>query len=118
MKTDKEDKMKKSQARQGDVLLISTDSIPKNIPATPQDDGRIVLAYGEVTGHAHAFAGSPKVRLFRAGDDALVGYLEITDVPAALRHEEHTEHVFTPGKYKVIQQRQWTLARLVRSVAD
>lgn len=103
--------------RQGDVLVVSTDKIPGNIPPVPQDQGRVVLAYGEVTGHAHAFAGSPKVRLFRAGDDALVGYLQIEGVPASLRHEEHTEHTFGPGKYKVIQQRQWTLAR-VRRVAD
>lgn len=106
------------QFRQGDVLIVATESIPQNVPLVPQDAGRVVLAYGEVTGHAHAFLGTPKVRLFRAGDDALVGYLEIDGVPASLKHEEHTEHVIAPGKYKVLQQRQYTLARQIRRVAD
>ena len=44
------------QYRQGDVLLIPTDAIPEKAKRVTRDAGRIVLAYGEVTGHAHAIA--------------------------------------------------------------
>ena len=45
--------MRKPQ-RQGDVLLIPTDSIPEGTkPAKRDSRGRLVLAEGEVTGHAH-----------------------------------------------------------------
>ncbi len=40
--------------RQGDVLVLEIDDIPKDARRVPRDDGRVVLAYGEVTGHAHA----------------------------------------------------------------
>lgn len=42
--------------RQGDVLLTKVASIPAGCTEVPYDKGRIVLAYGEVTGHAHAIA--------------------------------------------------------------
>ena len=40
--------------RQGDVAIIPTTAIPDGVTPIERDDGRIVLAYGEVTGHAHA----------------------------------------------------------------
>ena len=40
--------------RQGDVGLIPVASLPDGAKKVPRDKGRIVLAYGEVTGHAHA----------------------------------------------------------------
>lgn len=42
--------------RQGDVLLTPVSSLPAGCTEVPHDKGRIVLAYGEVTGHAHAIA--------------------------------------------------------------
>ena len=49
--------MKKSTTiRQGDVLLVPVASLPAGCVEVPNDKGRIVLAYGEVTGHAHAIA--------------------------------------------------------------
>lgn len=106
------------QARQGDVMVMSTDKIPKGLPEVKKDSGKTVLAYGEVTGHSHAFGGKKQPLLFRAGDDALVGYLQIDGVPATLKHDEHSPIECPPGNHKVIQQRQWTLERQVRRVAD
>ena len=40
--------------RQGDVLVIRVDDVPSSAVSVPRDAGRLVLAYGEVTGHAHA----------------------------------------------------------------
>lgn len=44
----------KDHIRQGDVLLVYIDEIPANATLVATDDaGRAVLAYGEVSGHAH-----------------------------------------------------------------
>lgn len=41
--------------RQGDVLLVEvTEEIPAEAKKVERDHGRVVLAYGEATGHAHA----------------------------------------------------------------
>lgn len=40
--------------RQGDVLLVEVDSIPESADINAKDpNGLAVLAYGEVSGHAH-----------------------------------------------------------------
>lgn len=42
------------QYRQGDVLLQRVSSFPKKLKAVARERGRVILAHGEVTGHAHA----------------------------------------------------------------
>lgn len=44
------------QYRQGDVMIERIEKLPTDFKAIPLDGGRIVLAHGEVTGHAHAFS--------------------------------------------------------------
>lgn len=54
--------------RQGDVLFIPINKIPKDAKAVTRDNrGRIVLAEGEKTGHAHAVC-DPAAELFAAAD--------------------------------------------------
>ena len=109
---------KQFQARQGDVMIIATEKAPpKNAQEVKQVQGRTILAYGEATGHHHSFGGKGAL-LFRVDDNALTSYLAIEGVPLALQHQEHAEIVHAPGKYQVRQQRQWTLERQVRRVAD
>lgn len=43
------------QYRQGDVLIERVASLPSNLTKQKPEAGRIILAHGEVTGHAHAF---------------------------------------------------------------
>lgn len=114
--------MKKAlfQARQGDVFIqqVAGDfEIPKEAKPVPQDAGRTVLAYGEVTGHAHAFGGKKQPLLFRAGDDAMVGYMVIEGLPCTLKHEEHAPIEVPPGKYIVRGQREYS-PQEIRRVAD
>jgi hypothetical protein len=40
--------------RQGDVGLQQINTLPAGLKEVPLDKGRVILAYGEVTGHAHA----------------------------------------------------------------
>lgn len=48
--------------RQGDVLVERVSKTPATLTEIPREAGRIVLAHGEATGHAHAL-DAPDVRL-------------------------------------------------------
>lgn len=107
------------QIRQGDVFVEATDEqVPKEAKPVPRDGGRVVLAYGEITGHAHAFGAKATAQLFRFDDSGIVGYLQIDGVPEALQHEEHGEIAHPPGTHRVVQQQEWTLEHAARAVAD
>lgn len=105
--------------RQGDVLLTLVAAIP--VGAKEEDlskDSRVVLAYGEVTGHAHAIMRDPEtkalhVRAWSAGAERFIQVVEKT----ALRHEEHAGVPLEPGIYKVTHQREYSPSE-IRRVAD
>ena len=100
--------------RQGDVLVQRVDAIPDGCTELPRDAGRIVLAYGEVTGHAHAIHERDVTMLRAANADV---YLRVVE-PSMLRHEEHTHIAIPPGLYRVVRQREWTDDSEPRQVAD
>lgn len=105
--------------RQGDVLLIAIDAIPAGAKdVTPED--RIVLAHGEVTGHAHALyepltktKPAGKARAWDAGAERFLQV--VTETP--VRHEEHGHIPVPPGNYKIVQQREYS-PEAIRNVAD
>jgi hypothetical protein len=103
--------------RQGDILIILNDPTAEAGDAVPRDNGRVVLAYGEVTGHAHAI-DEPQAHLFthkkRAGDRVL----KVVGNVCYLKHEEHTRHAIPPGVHTVRRQREWSDANEPRIVAD
>jgi hypothetical protein len=102
--------------RQGDVLIQSCNkmkAIPKGATLIePDADARVVLAYGEVTGHAHVLPAL-KSTLYAWKGDRLLEIKEAT----ALTHEEHAPIPLQPGIYKVIQQREYS-PEAIRNVAD
>jgi len=98
--------------RQGDVLLQQIDTLPAG--ASPVEwDERVILAYGEVTGHAHAISTNYATMYTWEGDRLL----EIKP-GARLVHEEHATITLPAGYYKVIQQREYVPQALPRDVAD
>ncbi|AEV83540.1 hypothetical protein ACWT_2901 [Actinoplanes sp. SE50] len=103
--------------RQGDVLIVPVP--PAGVPAcapVPRDPrGRMVLARGEATGHAHV-VGGPGVRLVADLDDPERMFVE---VPAHGRvsHEEHGPIALPSGVYRVIRQREYVPGAF-RPVAD
>jgi hypothetical protein len=103
--------------RQGDVLIVAVDRVPDDALPVTRDHGRVVLAYGEVTGHAHAIRAHGAALLER---DA-VRYLRV-DAPVELEHEEHATIELPPGDFKVVIQREYVPAerpgRSWRSVVD
>ena len=115
--------------RQGDVALIAVRALPAGCVPIENEGKRIVLAHGEVTGHAHAIydhigpsaadeiaeAAIARARMFVApnGDR----FLEVRE-PVTLKHEEHTAHTIPPGVYELPIQVEYTAADVVRKVAD
>jgi hypothetical protein len=98
------------QYRQGDVLLVAVDAIPGTAVPVPRNDGEIVLAYGEATGHRHAIAGpQAELLMLPAGEDDEVErrFLRIVGAQARLLHEEHDPVTLPPGLYQVIRQREY-----------
>jgi hypothetical protein len=104
-----------TQYRQGDVLLekCAKPSSKQQLRPVPRDRGRIVLAYGEVTGHAHAIceAEAELVEL-DTGERFLM-----SDAGMRIVHEEHAPISLPPGNYRVIRQREYS-PEAIRNVAD
>lgn len=94
-----------TQYRQGDVFLVKVDDLPAESTLTevPRDKGRVILAYGEVTGHAHAIRAKGAT-LYEGENDQR--FLRITD-PTPLTHEEHGRIDIEPGDYRVVIQREY-----------
>lgn len=102
--------------RQGDVLLRRINRIPASVKPVELDNGRVVLAYGEVTGHAHAFGRENRVVMFRDDGSSGVRYLEVKE-PADLLHEEHSTITIPPGRYEIPPQREYS-PQAIRNVSD
>lgn len=99
--------------RQGDVLLIRRASKPQGAGLLPREDGAVVLAHGEVTGHKHQLRG-PQVNYYR---DSGREYVTVIGTPEPLVHEEHSAIPQPPGDYELGQQVEYSPAAL-RNVAD
>ncbi|MEV0901731.1 hypothetical protein [Actinoplanes sp. NPDC049802] len=103
--------------RQGDVLIIPVPEgdVPACAPVPRDRRGRMVLARGEATGHAHV-VGGPGLQLLADLDDPERMFLE---VPAHGRvtHEEHGPIPLPAGCYRVVRQREY-IPGAFRPVAD
>ena len=98
--------------RQGDVLLKKITQKPVEGKKEKSGKGkRIVLAHGEVTGHAHAIY-SEGAELTETENQR---FLEITK-SLTLDHEEHDSIALDPGFYEVIIQREYSPERIRRVV--
>jgi len=104
-------------ARQGDVLITRIASLPASLNKVPRDSGRVILAYGEVTGHSHALADKHCELFTPTVPGASVTYLEITEAIAALTHDEHATIQLEPGVYEITRQREYS-PEAIRNVAD
>lgn len=104
------------QYRQGDVLIERIAQRPDGLKPVERDKGRLVLAYGEVTGHAHVVEG--EAELFAAEDLQEMDdrFLRV-EKEAQVVHEEHGTIPLPPGDYRVRRQREYSPER-IRQVAD
>lgn len=99
--------------RQGDILIVPVKSIPKGAKLVERENGRVILAHGEVTGHTHALLD----RNVNMVEKDMRRFLEITGGGASVVHEEHGTIKLDAGFYEVIRQREYS-PEAVRNVAD
>ena len=104
--------MKKNQIRQGDVLINAITALPQNLKCYPRINGRLILAEGEVTGHAHAIVEECESYIDIDGNI----YLSVEE-DVEIQHEEHGTLVLTPGLYIVPKQREFS-DDMIQNVLD
>lgn len=102
--------------RQGDLLLVPVPDLPEH--ALLPRRGRLVLAEGEATGHAHVVEDD-RACLHRIGWGGGTVYLSVVgDAPVSLVHEEHDALPVSPGVYEVRRQREYEPRGRFRRVSD
>ena len=109
--------MKRGQIRQGDVLLEPVEGMtpPESAIVSPE----VILALGEVTGHAHRLRGTTVYEWSVGGER----YVRVGgDRPGTIAHEDHdpipAAIVVPETTYRVIQQREWDLSQQWKRVLD
>jgi hypothetical protein len=109
---------RKQLLRQGDVLLVPVAQLPEAAVEVASEQGTIVLAEGEATGHAHVVPSCgarllrwqerPATRALGGGGTAVATFLHVDGTaPVAVTHEEHDPIPLEPGVYEVRRQREY-----------
>ena len=107
-------KLSTGQIRQGDVLLVRTEQVVTG-ETEHHDNGELVLAHGEVTGHKHRFVCDVDAGEVVASRAAR----QLTLVQTrALLHEEHSPIEIPAGRYDLPRQTEWTDDLEPRQVQD
>lgn len=108
--------------RQGDVLMTRVAAIPPDAKQRARENGRVILAHGEATGHAHVIddtlqhvratlfdvpgrGGRPVGGAIATGDQMMT-FLRVDEV-SQLVHDEHGSIELAPGDYRVTRQREY-----------
>jgi hypothetical protein len=101
------------QIQQGDVILRRVNR-PETMPPAVQRGGRLVLAEGEATGHAHVVEDE-EAELIRDGERIL---LNLTRA-ATVKHQEHKAVTLGPGLWEVGRVQEFDyLSMMARRVQD
>lgn len=103
--------------RQGDILLVPVDELPAGLTEVPREDGRIVLAEGEATGHLHMIE-APEATFLATDLADIEGRFLAVEEEVALEHPEHDTVTLAPGNYEVRRQKSYAQAGGVEFVAD
>lgn len=92
------------QHAQGDLLFTKLDAVPPtaSTPVAPEQ-GRVILAYGEVTGHHHSVPVTAVQSAVR--DEGGVTYLTLDEL-TSVEHQEHAPITLDPGIWQVCRQRE------------
>ena len=93
------------QYRQGDVLVLKIDKTPKeDLKEVPAENGKLILARGEATGHHHSVP-SHVAKLFAAVAGLMI--LKVAQ-ETELTHQEHGPVKLPVGDYEVRVQQEWS----------
>lgn len=96
--------------RHGDLLVASADALPPDARRLQH----LVLAEGELTGHAHRVAERDAATLYESNSGM---FLSVVGPSATLVHQEHGPISLQRGVYHVWRQREYT-PREIRVVRD
>lgn len=104
------------QIRQGDILLQAVDKTP---PAGLELKTSVVMAEGELTGHAHRVIADRVVEWEENGQR----YIHVPGKnPGSLVHEDHdpipTPVVAPNTTYRIVPQQEWDLSDQWKPVVD
>jgi hypothetical protein len=103
------------QIRQGDVLLVS---VSLERPANIKPLTEVILAEGEITGHAHRIKAKEIYQWEAQGQ----WYIQVDGEIGELSHEEHDPlpaKVIEPGvTYRIVPQKEWNLDGQWQKVQD
>lgn len=103
------------QARQGDVFLRRIEAVPAAAQPVKRE-GDVILAYGEVTGHAHRIvAPLEAVDVLQEAERRII--LNVRQ-QVTVTHEEHKSIVLPPGLYESYVQREYDPLEAERRVVD
>lgn len=99
--------------RQGDVLLLAVDSLPEGeYREIAPVNGRLIVAEGEATGHAHVLEGdSARMVEFADGERYI-----LVDAPVPMTHDEHDAAQLSRPTYRVVHQREYAPMEIRRVI--
>lgn len=100
----------KNQYRQGDVLIEQIAEIPSSAKKVK---GRVILAEGEATGHAHEI-DQDAAEAWKSESETVAVRVK---KPSAVKHQEHAPIHLNRGNYRVTRQREYS-PEAIRNVAD
>lgn len=108
--------IKRHQFRQGDVFLECARVLPADVVLKARDAGRVIVEYGEITGHAHQIKNPDAV-----GAEILLSVAESATFvklakKALLVHEEHSTATITEGIWKrmpQVEETPWGVRQVV-----
>lgn len=99
------------EARQGDVALLflgksMDDKELEGAVVADRDGNDVILAYGEVTGHAHRINDENAVKYEIRLAEGIEEYLSVVEGggPASLTHDEHAMLTIPEGVYAILHQ--------------
>jgi len=104
--------MKSKLIRQGDVLLEPVFFDIENYEEIPPTGERVILAYGESTGHSHSVYAKDAI-MVKIGDKTFLIIKKQTN----LEHQEHASIFLPAGNYEVTIQREYS-PEGIRNVQD
>ena len=100
--------------QQGDVLIKGIAALPKGCKQVARENGVIIVAKGENTGHAHVIVADKAVLYELKGEL----YMEVAE-PVVITHEEHKAIPIPEGIYQIgrVKERDY-LQDMERAVRD
>lgn len=90
--------------RQGDVMLLEIDKLPKDAKEVEPVNGKLILALGEATGHHHRFEQTENVRCFVSNDNNVEHRFYVIENRLVIEHEEHSPLEVDRPLYEQIYQ--------------